>query len=88
MASPEGRAEVWIYRRTTPGGSRQVETGSRTVPIQTATDANGMTRVVRTIEEPIFQQEYEYFDEVVQLLMYNDQFVERKRTFTRRVEYR
>jgi len=88
MASPSGRAEVWLYRRTTPGGTRQVQVGSRTIPIQTTTDANGLTRVAQSIEEPIFQQEYEYFDEQVRLLIFNDQLVEQARSFKRRVEYR
>lgn len=88
MASPSGRAEVWLYYRTTPGGTRQVQVGSRTIPIQTTTDTNGLVRVVQSIEEPIFQQEYEYFDEDVRLLMFNDQFVEQARSFKRRLEYR
>ncbi len=88
MASPTGRAEVWLYHRTTPGATRQVQVGSRTIPIVTTTDTNGLTRVVQSIEEPIFQQEYEYFDEEVRLLMFNDQFVELKRAFKRRLEYR
>jgi len=87
MPSSTDRAEIWVYRRTTQGSVRQVQVGSKTIPLSTVVDSNGAVRVLQSIEEPIFSQQFEIFDETVSLLMYDRQYVERKRTVQKRLEY-
>ncbi len=87
MPAPTGQAEVWIYRRTVSGAVRQVQVGSRSIPIQTVRDTDGTERVVQSIEEPILRQEFELIDMTIRLLMYDHAYVEQTRSAVRRVSY-
>ena len=86
MAAPTGKAEVWIYRRTTRGPMDQIQVGTRSTPITTK-GADGQYHVVQTAEEPIFMQQVLIIEETTSLLMFDGQLLEQKQTAQKRMEY-
>ncbi|HUL54190.1 MAG TPA: hypothetical protein VLT83_12340 [Opitutaceae bacterium] len=86
MNSPAGKAETWVYHRTTRGPMQQIVVGSR--PIDMAgigTDAQA--HVMGRVEEPIIRQETPVIEETINLLMFDDQFIEQSKSVRSRLEY-
>ncbi len=87
MRTAAGTAEIWVYRRTTQGSVRQVQVGTKSIPIAWATGTDGQQRVLQSIDEPILRMQTEIFDETVQLLVFGGRFLEQKRSVQRRLAY-
>jgi hypothetical protein len=87
MKSAVGKAEIWVYHRTTRGQVRQVQVGTNSTPI-TTTSSSGQTSVLQTIDEPIFQQQTEIIDETIYLLMFDGRYQQLNRTVHNHFEYR
>lgn len=79
VQSPAGKAERWMYYRTTHGASAQVQVGMSSTPTSTMYDSNGKLVVLKTLDVPIYKMQTEYFDETINLLMYDGRFVQYKR---------
>jgi hypothetical protein len=85
-----GKAEIWIYRRSTAVSTTQVQIGSKSTPIAWTsvttgqTGSTGASVVTQTVEEPIYKQQTEYDDETISLLMYNGSFQKLNRTVQKR----
>ena len=75
MPSPDGKAEVWIYRRH----AGQQSTLTATSVVQTPV-VNPITGHMFTTPEPSYSQERLDLEETTSLLMFNDRLVEWKRT--------
>ncbi len=87
LQTPSGTAEVWIYHRTSTGAVRQVQVGSRSIPVQTILQPDGSMRVVHAVEEPVFKDETENFDETIRLLIYDGAYLEQTHTVQRRLSF-
>lgn len=87
MKAPTGTAEIWVYHRTTTGQVNEIQVGTNSTPISTI-NSNGQTTVLRTIDQPIFQQQTEFIDESIYLLMFDGRFQQLKTSFRTHFEYR
>lgn len=87
MQSPTGKAEVWVYHRTSSAPIQQVQVGTRSTDITTI-GGDGQAHVANRIEEPVFAQKIEIVDETVSLLMFDGKFIEQKESVQKRLEYR
>lgn len=76
---PKGKVEVWVYHRSTMGPTQQVQIGVKTITDQ-VTGSDGITRT-RTLEQvPVFRQMHLKITETIQLLMFDDLYLEQKVT--------
>jgi outer membrane protein assembly factor BamE (lipoprotein component of BamABCDE complex) len=87
MTTTTGKAEVWVYRRTSSTPVRQVQVGTRVTTSPTTGDHQS-NMGVQTVDEPVFAQLIEVVDETVSLLMFDDKLVEQKTTAQRHLEYK
>lgn len=87
MSSPTGKAEVWVYHRTSSSPIQQVPVGMRSTAVTTI-GADGQAHVAQTIEEPVFAQQIQIVDETISLLMFDGQLIEQKATAEKRMEYK
>jgi hypothetical protein len=87
MKAPTGTAEIWVYHRTATGQVKEVQVGTNSTPIST-TNSNGQTTVLRTIDQPIFQQQTEFIDESIYLLMFDGKFQQLNTSFRTHFEFR
>ena len=74
MASPQGSAEVWIYRRAISAGVNLVATQTQEIPA-----TNPLTGQQTTMPEPVYSQESRTVEQELQLLMYDGKLVRWKR---------
>jgi hypothetical protein len=86
MEAPSGKAEIWTYTREIESRSAQVQVGSKPITI-TQTDANNQIHTTTIAEEPIFKMQHVTVVEQVDLLMFNDHFLEKKVTKAKRARY-
>ena len=70
MKSSQGPAEIWIYRRTIPGGTSLVATRTFERPA-----TNPLTGQQTTVLEPDYSQETRTVKQELQLLMYAGKLV-------------
>ena len=87
MASPTGKAEVWVYHRTRSAPNQQVQIGTRFTNITTI-GGDGQAHVARTIEEPVFAQQIEIVEVTVRLLLFDGKYVEQTESAQKRFEYK
>jgi hypothetical protein len=76
---PKGKVEVWVYRRSTVGPTRQVQIGTKAITDQVM-GADGVTRTRTLAQDPVFRQEHQLITETIQLLMFDDLYLEQKVT--------
>jgi hypothetical protein len=76
LKSGEIGAYHWIYRHSFDGGVQPVVTGMQDVPY-----IDRMTGESRTIQEPLHGQEMTVIHETIELLVFDGQLVEWKRSF-------
>ena len=79
MPSPTGKAEVWIYRRTVDGPPEQILVGGGTTTVP-YTDSNGSVHQQIITEPPQYRVAYRRIDETTEVLMFDDAYIEQKRT--------
>ena len=84
MPAPEGKAEVWIYRKEAIKGSTLVPTGMRSVP--TFSLRAGVPTMVDR-QEPIYSVQENRATVTLMLLMYNDALVAQKHTVEKSVRF-
>jgi hypothetical protein len=87
MQSAAGKAEVWLYRRTSSVPVQQVQVSTRSTDITTI-GGDGQARVAQRIEEPVFAQQIQIIDETISLLMFDDKLIEQKESVQKRLEYK
>jgi hypothetical protein len=93
MATTTGRAEVWVYRRTSSTPVQQVQVGTRvtnaTTPASGSATGNNQSNMgAQMVEEPVFAQQIEVVDETISLLMFDGKLLEQKATAQKRLEYK
>jgi len=77
MKAPDGKAEIWVYRRNVNVRITRVQTGS--VPITvTSFGSDGKAHEQTIGEKPLYGDLYRATEETIQLLMFNDQYVTQK----------
>jgi outer membrane protein assembly factor BamE (lipoprotein component of BamABCDE complex) len=70
MPSPDGKAEIWIYKFEKDLGMTQVAAGTRDVEVMTMTSSmNGST----TMKEPVYTMAAKKSEITLSLLMFNGQ---------------
>ena len=70
----EGAAgEIWVYKTTSPGPTRQIAAAMQEVPF-----VDPITGEMRTIQEPVFKNELSTITETTELLFIKDLLVEWK----------
>lgn len=84
--STAGRAEVWVYRRTTIGAPQQLQVGTKPISVMVQ-DADGIYRSRVIQEEPIYRQAHDRITETVHLLMFDGQLLEQATTAQRQQEF-
>lgn len=87
MPSPTGKAEVWVYHRTSSAPIRQVQVGTRFTNVTTI-GGDGQAHVAQTVEEPVFAQQIQIVDETVSLLLFDGKLVEQTESAQKRMEYK
>jgi hypothetical protein len=75
MKAPSGKAEVWVYHRSTNGLVKQVQVGSISTPLTTKS-TSGAIVVLGSVNEPVFKQATEVLDETISLLMFDDIYIQ------------
>jgi hypothetical protein len=89
MATTTGKAEVWVYRRSSSTPVRYVQVGTRSSKASAASGSNNSSNMAPlSVEEPVFAQLIEVADETVSLLMFDDKLVEQKTTSQKHLEYK
>ncbi len=79
MKAPEGKAEIWVYRRNVNERIERVPVG--TVPITTTVfGTDGQAHQQTVAEETKYSNLYQATEETVQLLMFNDHYLTQKTT--------
>ena len=86
MASPTGKAEVWVYHRTSSTPIQQVQVGTRSTSVSPLLGA-GSVASSQSIDVPVFADEVEITDETIRLLMFDDKLIEQKISTQKRLEY-
>jgi hypothetical protein len=86
MQAPVGKAETWVYHRTTRGPVKQIVVGTRSVPM-TSVGSDAESTVMGKVEEPVIRQETLVVEETINLLMFNDHLIEQNKTVQTRMEY-
>ena len=76
---PKGKVEVWVYYRSTIGPTQQVQVGTKAITDQ-VTGSDGITRTRILQQVPVFQQMHLKITETIQLLMFDDLYLEQKVT--------
>ena len=87
MPSPTGKAEIWVYRRTSSIPIQQVPVGTRSTDITTV-GGDGQAHLAQRIEEPVFALQIQIVDETISLLMFDGKFIEQKESVQKRMEYK
>lgn len=87
MQSPTGKAEVWVYHRTSSVPVRQVQVGTRFTN-ETMIAGDGQTHVAQRVEAPVFALEIQIVDETISLLLFDGKLVEHKESAQKRLEYK
>ncbi len=87
MPSPTGKAEIWVYHRTSSAPNQQVQVGTRSTAVTTI-GGDGQAHVAQTIEEPVFAQQIQIVEETISLLMFDGKLVEQKESAQTRLEYK
>jgi hypothetical protein len=80
--SPQGPAEVWIYRRAVSEGVDLVATGTQEIPA-----TNPLTGQQTTVLEPVYSQESRTVEKELQLLLFDGRLVTWKRADRTKREY-
>jgi len=79
MTAPDGKAEIWIYRRDV--GARVERVQIAAVPITVSTIGNDGQAHQQTVSEEVkYGDLYQATEETIQLLMFNDRYVTQKIT--------
>lgn len=75
MKAPNGKAEIWVYKRETNERTERVPVGA--VPITVTTfSADGKSSSMQTIGEDVKYANVRFTtEETVELLMFNDHFL-------------
>lgn len=87
MATATGKAEVWVYRRTSSTPVRQVQVGTRVTTTPVTGDHQGNMPAM-SVDEPVYAQQIEVVDETISLLMFDDKLIEQKASAQKRLEYK
>lgn len=87
MQSAAGKAEVWVYQRTSSMPVQQVQVSTRSTDITTI-GSDGQAHVTQSIGEPVFAQQIQIVDETISLLMFDGKYVEQKQSVEKRLEYK
>lgn len=87
LKSPTGKAEIWIYHRSTRGSERQIQVGTKSTPITSVNSSTGTTNVMQTIDEPIFKDQVEIIDETINLLMFDGRFMQLNRAVQSHMQF-
>jgi outer membrane protein assembly factor BamE (lipoprotein component of BamABCDE complex) len=92
MATATGKAEIWVYRRTSSTPVRQVQVGTRVTkgtPSSGSPAGNNQSNMApQMVDEPVYAQQIEVVDETISLLMFDDKLIEQKTTGQKRLEYK
>ncbi|MFA5057680.1 MAG: hypothetical protein WC485_06165 [Opitutaceae bacterium] len=86
IQSPTGKAEVWIYHRTTRGPEKQVPFGAQISPMMVQ-DPNGDSHLQQVEVGTLYKMQIQIIDETIQLLMFDGKYLEHKRVVATRFEY-
>ena len=84
MPSPEGKAEVWIYKYSQPAGMTQVAAGTRDTQVM-ATPTPGAGLI--TVKEPVYTMVPKTTHITLSLLLFNDQLQVQKAAVEETVDY-
>ena len=84
MPSPEGKAEVWIYKYTQAAGMAQVAAGTRDTQVM-ATPTPGAGLI--TVKEPVYTMVPKTAHITLSLLMFNDLLQVQKAAVEETVDY-
>lgn len=88
MESPEGRAEVWVYRFENTVGTEQVATGMKSVPVFAGMpDAAGGGSFVKHVQEPVYGTAEKKEIVTLHLLLFNGRLAAQKTGIARRLDY-
>ena len=79
FAAPSGKAELWVYPRKTDRTTAQIEVGSKPIVV-ISPGADGQMHNRTIAEVPVFKTQETITEEKVELLMFNDHFLEKKLT--------
>lgn len=77
MEAPNGKAEVWVYRRRIEVGAERVQTSSGQTAV-TVVDANGSLRTQLVGPDAEYRTQHRIVEETVELLMFNNHFLKAK----------
>jgi hypothetical protein len=83
LVTTEGIAEVWTYHRIVDKRARQIQIGSKTVPVYkgyTSNSSDGSTSDTVMVQEPVYGQEFIETDEATMLLMFDGKLLEWKQS--------
>lgn len=86
MQSPNGTAEVWTYSRRIPGTTETISVGSAPVTT-TVPGPNGTTSTQTMGSEPVYRTIRHVTIETVNVLMFNQHFLEKKITREEKQEF-
>ena len=81
-----GKAEIWTYKRQVAITNTLVQIGNKVVTI-TVKGPDGVDRQVPVSIDPDLRLQHTITDEVIQVLMFNDRYAEKKVTRQDRREY-
>ncbi len=84
MPSPEGKAEVWIYKFTKDLGTTQMATGTRDIQVMSV-GGNGVG--MTTTKEPVYSLVEKKSEITLSLLMFNGQLQVQKAKVEDRLEH-
>lgn len=79
MKAPDGKAEIWVYRRETNPREGRIQIGSTPIIISVQ-ESDGIIRKYTVSEKAQFGDVHYFTAEMVELLMFNDQYVTQKVT--------
>jgi hypothetical protein len=85
MESPEGKAEIWTYRRVKSAIVEPVVMGYKPITA-TVQDGNGNPHVAVLGQEPIVKDVRTITEDVIQLLIFNGCYVNQKSSVQKRKE--
>ena len=86
MEVATGKAAIWTYKRQVADKAAYVQVGSKVITI-TIRGTDGVERQQTVGEEPDFRMQHRITEDLIQLLMFNDHFVEKKVTRQERNEF-
>jgi hypothetical protein len=82
--SPEGKAEVWIYKYEKDLGTTQVATGTRDVQVMSMGQSSSGTS---TVQEPTYSNVTKKSEITLSLLMFNDKLQAQKAAVVERLDH-